>query len=274
MQSASSFGRIAALVLRYLYLLRSSWPRIIEIAYWPTMQMIIWDLFPKHFSSSSPELTAGGILISVVLVWDCLFRSHISYTLSFLEELWSRNLGNLFVSPLRPRELIAALATISMMRTLIGMLPAALLAIPFFGVSVFDMGLPLFGFFLNLVLTGWAISQFVTGILIRYGLGAESLTWVLPFLIAPFSSSITHCLRLDAILSLFQQLCVRGHACFLVDGIRDRSDGERIYPKYYISYIWINCFLHFFSSGRHGFFCNLGNDFVDSKLPNLEDKTL
>ena len=105
----------------------------------------------------------------------------------FLEELWSRNLGNLFVSPLRPSELIIALASISMMRTLIGMLPAALLAIPFFGVSVFDMGFPLLGFFLNLVLTGWAISQFVTGILIRYGLGAESLTWVLPFLIAPFS---------------------------------------------------------------------------------------
>lgn len=187
MNIGSSFGRITALILRYLYLLRSSWPRIIEIAYWPTMQMVIWGFVSQHFSSSSPELTAGGILISVVLVWDCLFRSHISYTLSFLEELWSRNLGNLFVSPLRPNELIAALASISMMRTLIGMLPAALLAIPFFNVSVFDMGLPLLGFFLNLVLTGWAISQFVTGILIRYGLGAESLTWVLPFLIAPFS---------------------------------------------------------------------------------------
>ena len=57
----------------------------------------------------------------------------------------------------------------------------------FFGVSVFDMGLALFAFFFNLVLTGWAMSQFVTAILIRYGLGAESLTWVLPFLIAPFS---------------------------------------------------------------------------------------
>ena len=182
-----SVGRVKALVLRYLYLLRSSWPRIIEIAYWPTMQMIIWGFVSQHFSSSSPELTAGGILISVVLVWDCLFRSHISYTLSFLEELWSRNLGNLFVAPLRPVELIAGLATISMMRTLIGMIPAALLAIPFFDVSVFDMGLPLLGFFFNLVLTGWAISQLVTGILIRYGLGAESLTWVLPFLIAPFS---------------------------------------------------------------------------------------
>ena len=187
MNCSDSLGRISALVLRYLYLLRSSWPRIIEIAYWPTMQMVIWGFVSQHFSSSSPELTAGGVLISVVLVWDCLFRSHISYTLSFLEELWSRNLGNLFVSPLRPSELIVALASISMMRTLIGMFPAALLAIPFFEVSVFDMGLALLGFFLNLVLTGWAISQFVTGILIRYGLGAESLTWVLPFLIAPFS---------------------------------------------------------------------------------------
>ena len=101
--------------------------------------------------------------------------------------MWSRNLGNLFVAPLRPWELMLGLACISLIRTLIGMIPAALLAIPFFGVSVFDMGLPLFAFFFNLVLTGWAMSQFVTAILIRYGLGAESLTWVLPFLIAPFS---------------------------------------------------------------------------------------
>jgi ABC-2 type transport system permease protein len=88
---------------------------------------------------------------------------------------------------LRPWELIVSLATVSMIRTLIGMIPAAILAIPFFGVSVFELGLPLLGFFLNLVFTGWAISQAVTGILLRYGLGAESLTWMLPFLLAPFS---------------------------------------------------------------------------------------
>ena len=182
-----SVSRIQALLLRYLYVLRSSWPRIIEIAYWPTMQLIIWGFVSLHFGASQPEITASGILISVVLVWDSLFRSHVSYTLSFLEEMWSRNLGNLFVAPLRPWELMIALASISLIRTFIGMIPAALLAIPFFGVSVFDMGLPLIAFFFNLVFTGWAISQVVTGILIRYGLGAESLTWVIPFLIAPVS---------------------------------------------------------------------------------------
>jgi ABC-2 type transport system permease protein len=185
--NSSTPGRISALLLRYFFLLRSSWPRVLEIAYWPTVQMIIWGFTSLHFSHSSPELTTGGILISAVLIWDSLFRSHISYTLSFLEEMWSRNLANLFVSPLRSWELILSLAVVSMIRTLIGMIPAALLAIPFFGVSVFDLGLPLLGFFLNLVFTGWAISQAVTGILLRYGLGAESLTWMLPFLLAPFS---------------------------------------------------------------------------------------
>jgi len=187
MPEHSSLRRISALLLRYLYLLRSSWPRIIEIAYWPTMQLIIWGFVTKYFSDVRPELSAAGVLISAVLIWDSLFRSHVSYTLSFLEELWSRNLANLFVTPLRPWELIASLASISMLRTLIGIVPAALLAIPFFGVSVFDMGFPLLAFFMNLVLCGWAISLVVTGILIRYGLGAESLTWVLPFLIAPVS---------------------------------------------------------------------------------------
>ncbi len=186
-RSHATLRRVAALLLRYLYLLRSSWPRVIEIAYWPTMQLIIWGFVTKHFAEARPELSASGILISAVLVWDSLFRSHVSYTLSFLEEMWSRNLGNLFVTPLRPWELVTALASISMLRTLIGIVPAALLAIPFFGVSVFDMGLPLLAFFMNLVLCGWSISLVVTGILIRYGLGAESLTWVLPFLIAPVS---------------------------------------------------------------------------------------
>ena len=185
--TSGSLSRIQGLLYRYLYVLRSSWPRIIEISYWPTMQLIIWGFVSLHFGASQPEITASGILISVVLVWDSLFRSHVSYTLSFLEEMWSRNLGNLFVAPLRPWELMVSLASISMIRTLIGMIPAALLAIPFFGVSVFEMGFPLLAFFFNLVFTGWAISQVVTGILIRYGLGAESLTWVIPFMIAPVS---------------------------------------------------------------------------------------
>ena len=178
---SSSIGRIHAFLLDIIFFFAVAGLELSKLFIGQPCRWLYGVLFRSISAPSSPELTAGGVLISVVLVWDTLFRSHISYTLSFLEEMWSRNLGNLFVSPLRPWELMLGLACISLIRTLIGMIPAALLAIPFFGVSVFEMGFPLFVFFFNLVLTGWAMSQFVTAILIRYGLGAESLTWVLPF---------------------------------------------------------------------------------------------
>jgi ABC-2 type transport system permease protein len=186
---AFSRRRVFALVLRYLYLLKGSWPRILELAYWPSVQIILWGFISKHFLTQSSWLAeAAGALLAAVLLWDILFRGQLGYSISFLEELWSRNLGQLFVSPLRPYELVAALTTISMVRTLIGVVPAAVLAIPLYGFSVFDLGLPLLAFFLNLLVTGWALGLFVTALLIRVGLGAESVCWMALFLIAPVSA--------------------------------------------------------------------------------------
>ena len=96
-------GRIGAMLLRYLYLLKSSWPRALELAYWPTIQMILWG-FTSQFlmSNSSWVARAGGVLLAAVMLWDVMFRGQLGVSVSFLEELWSRNLGHLFVSPLRP----------------------------------------------------------------------------------------------------------------------------------------------------------------------------
>lgn len=183
-----SLRRIYAMVLRYLYLLRGSWPRIIELSYWPTMQMIMWGFMTQFLvSNSSYFVRAGGLLIAAVLLWDVLFRSNIGVSVSFLEEMWSRNLGQLFASPLRPIEWIASLVTISAIRTLIGVIPAAALAIPLYHYSIFDMGLPLLAFFVNLMIFGSAIGLAVSGLVLRYGLGAESLAWVAVFAFAPLS---------------------------------------------------------------------------------------
>lgn len=181
--------RITAMILRYFYLLRSSWPRILELVYWPVMQLIIWGFITRHLLESSAWVAqAAGVLIAAVLLWDILFRSQLSYSLSFLEEMWSRNLANLFISPLRAPELVLALVSISLIRTLIGIIPAVLLAIPLFQYSIFEMGLPLLAFFTNLMVLGWAIGLMVTALLLRYGQGAESICWVTIFFIAPVSA--------------------------------------------------------------------------------------
>ena len=180
--------RVRAMILRYVYLLRGSWPRIIELAYWPTMQMLIWGLMTQFLLTNSEYfMRAGGVLIAAVLLWDIMFRGNIGVAISFLEEMWSRNLGQLFASPLRPYEWAIALLTISFIRTLIGVLPAALLAIPLYHYSIFDMGLPLVAFFANLLIFGAAIGLAVSGLVLRFGLGAESLAWVAIFAFAPLS---------------------------------------------------------------------------------------
>lgn len=181
--------RVFALVLRYVYLLKGSWPRILELAYWPSIQIVLWGFISKHFTGEvSGAVEAAGALLAAVLLWDILFRGQLGYAISFLEEMWSRNLGQLFVSPLRPHEMIIALTTISLIRTLIGVLPAALLAIPLYAFSIFELGLPLLAFFVNLMVTSWALGLMVTALLLRVGLGAESVVWMVMFLIAPVSA--------------------------------------------------------------------------------------
>ncbi len=184
-----SARRVAAMVLRYLYLLRSSWPRTLEIAYWPIVQMVLWG-FTSQFlmTNSSWVAKAAGVLLGAVILWDVMFRGQLGVSVSFLEELWSRNLGHLFVSPLRPTEWVLSLLAMSMVRILIGVLPAALLAIPLYHYSIFTLGFPLLPFFVLLLIMGWALGLMIGALLLRHGLGAESLAWLAVFLLAPVSA--------------------------------------------------------------------------------------
>lgn len=183
-----SWRRVGALLLRQLYVLRSSWPRLLELAYWPTVQMILWGFVTLFFMQHSSWVAqAAGVLISAVLLWDVLFRSNLGVSVTFMEEMWARNLSSLFASPMRPHELVVSLAIMSLIRTVISVLPAMLLAPPLFGVSVFALGLPLAAFFANLLLFGWCIGLVVAALVLRLGLGAESLAWVVVFALAPVS---------------------------------------------------------------------------------------
>lgn len=183
-----SWRRVGAMVLRNVYLLRASWPRVLELVYWPAVQMILWGLIAQFLATNSSWVAqASGVLIAAVLLWDVMFRGNLGVSLAFFEEMYSRNLGHLFASPLRPYELVAALLVISLLRTTIGVGGAALLAIPLYGYSIFDLGLALLAFFSNLLVMGWAIGLMVSALVLRYGLGAESLAWVAIFAVAPLS---------------------------------------------------------------------------------------
>src|SRR5580698_3021688 len=129
-----SFNRIAAMTARYGYLLRSSWIRLAEVIYWPTMQMLVWGfLYTYLYTSDSKIANTAGPLLGAVLLWDVLFRGQLGFTFTFLEEVWSRNIANLMMSPLHPAEFAISLMVISLIRLLLGMVPVTFLAIIMFG---------------------------------------------------------------------------------------------------------------------------------------------
>jgi ABC-2 type transport system permease protein len=184
-----SARRIRALIYRHLALYRRSWPRLVELAYWPILQMAIWGFVSEFMVRASGWAAAAtGVLIGAVLLWEVCLRSQMGFAISFLEEVWSRNLGNLFVSPIRPWELVAGLVGMSVLRMAAGIIPAALLAWALYAFAITAIGPALVPFFALLMVMGWAVALAVTAMVLRHGAGAEALAWSVLFGLAPLSA--------------------------------------------------------------------------------------
>ena len=148
-----SYNRISGLFLRHFFLIKGSLPRILDLIYWPTIQIILWGFISKFFTVYSDYYNnTVGVILSCAILYDFLFRSSISFNMLFLEEIWSRNFTNLFIAPLRISEIIISLILTALLRTLIGLVPAILITSPLFGISILDLGTPLFLLFFSLSL--------------------------------------------------------------------------------------------------------------------------
>ncbi len=136
--------RINAMILRYWYLLLSSWPRLLELLYWPALQIVTWGFLQTYIAQNAGFFArAGGTLI--------------------------------------------ALMVMSLIRLAIGVIPMTLLALFLFHFNFYGIGLPLIAFFCNLIFTSWSVGIFVSGLVLRNGLGAESIVWTLMFALMPLA---------------------------------------------------------------------------------------
>ena len=184
-----SLSRIAALIQRHLYLYQRSLPRIMEIFFWPLMDLLVWGFITVYFERSNMNLPRFvTFFLGALIFWDILYRAQQGISISFLEEVWSKNLLNLFVSPMRPCEFLVALMSISVGKMLTAGAASALLAWIFYSFNLFVVGISLIPFVFNLLVMGWAIGIISMSMILRYGQEAEVLAWGLGFLIQPFSA--------------------------------------------------------------------------------------
>lgn len=181
--------RISALVIRHLYLFKRSVPRIMDILYWPIMELLLWGFISAYIA----KLEIGGfnavtVLLGAVIFWDLLSQSQRSVSVSFLEDVWERNFVNIFVTPLRVSEFLASTIVLGAFRIVAVGVVMGILAFLFFHFNIFILGLHLIPFMLNLLIFGSILGLFTTGIILRYGTAAQVLAFGFIFLIQPFSA--------------------------------------------------------------------------------------
>ena len=180
--------RINALVQRHLFLYRRSLPRLMEIFYWPFLDLVVWGFITVYLMKFQGQLPGVvTFFLGALILWDVLFRAQQGITISFLEEIWARNLMNLFASPLKPSEFLAATMVLSVFKVAAVACVMAVCALVFYDYNIFMIGLSLIPFVLNLVITGWIIGVLTTSLIMRFGQEAEVLAWGMVFLFQPIS---------------------------------------------------------------------------------------
>ncbi|TKB60335.1 MAG: ABC transporter permease [Nitrospira sp.] len=215
--------RVTALLVRHLYLYRRSLPRIMEIFYWPFLDLVIWGfitLYLARYQSQVPGFVT--FFLGALILWDMLFRSQQGITIAFLEELWARNLMNLFASPLKPSEFLTATMAMSIMKVTVVSIVMAGSALLFYSYNILIVGIWLMPFVLNLVITGWIIGVLTTSLIMRFGQEAEVLAWSMVFLFQPISCVFY---PLEVLPTWLQMIAWANPAAHIFEGMRTVLSG-------------------------------------------------
>lgn len=184
--------RIWAVTSRHLYVYRRSPVRLAEMIYWPFLDLVLWGFVSVYLRNMAGGPHAGGanfiaFFVGALILWDLLFRAQQGVSLAYLEEVWARNLLNLFVSPLTVAEFLMSTLLISLAKLAFSVAVMGVLAVVFYGFNLLSLGLALVPFIVNLLLFGWALGIFTTSMVLRLGQGAESLAWVVAFAFQPLA---------------------------------------------------------------------------------------
>jgi ABC-2 type transport system permease protein len=183
-----SLRRILAIVLRQIYLIRGSFPRIFPLFAWVAVDMVLWGFLTKYLNSVvSSGFNFVPVLLGAVLLWDFFIRIMQGVTMAFFEDVWSRNFLNIFATPLLISEYVAGLVLSSILTSMIGLAVMLLIAVAVFKLSVLMYGLAAISFLLVLFLFGIALGIFGSGLVLRFGPASEWFIWPIPALISPFA---------------------------------------------------------------------------------------
>ncbi|MBI5045090.1 MAG: ABC transporter permease [Candidatus Levybacteria bacterium] len=181
--------RIYAIILRNLYSFKHSYDKMSDAFYWPLLDLLLWGLTSSYINQSSGGQTNILLLvISGIVFWLIFWRAQYEICMGLLDELWNKNMINLFITPLKFWEWVTAWLFMGVAKGAMSFLFASGVAILLYQTNVFTYGFTLIPYMLLLLLSGWWVGFLITSILMRFGSKVQTLAWSMPWVFAPFSA--------------------------------------------------------------------------------------
>jgi ABC-2 type transport system permease protein len=183
---------IRALTTRYVLLYAKNPVRAFELFFWPLVQLLVWGFLTKYLQTQGNATSAAfpkyiSFLIGGIILWDALFRAQQGVSISFLEDIWTRNLLNIFAAPVKMTDYVAATFVVGLLRVAVTGLMLGIISVFAYSFNLLDFHWGLIAYYGNLMLFGWALGIISIALILRWGHGAESLAWALPFMVQPFA---------------------------------------------------------------------------------------
>lgn len=236
----AAWGRIGAIYLRYFYLHKRSLPRTFEIVFWPVMELLVWGfvaLYIRNIAGDGLAQLAAGLINSLIF-WDILYRSQQGISISFVEDIWTQNIVNLLVSPLKIKEWIFATFLYGLTKTALITAILGAIAAWLYGFNLIQaMHFYLLPLVFNLLLFGWALGIFTSALVIRWGHAAEALIWGVPFLIQPLSAIFYPLSTLPPALQVIARLLP---STYVFEGMRQIMQSGELSARYTLGALALN----------------------------------
>ncbi len=180
--------RAAAIVLRQLYLYRGSPARVLPLFGWVAIDVLLWGFFTRYLNTvAAGRMQFVPAVLGAVMLWDFLTRVMQGVTVTFFEDVWSRNFLNVFASPLSIVEYVSGLVASGIASSAVGLVSMLVIASVFFGLSFFVYGFAIVPLVLVLFVFGVTLGILSCAVVLRLGPAAEWLIWPLPAMLSPLA---------------------------------------------------------------------------------------
>jgi len=186
-----NFLHVFGIFYRNVILIRRSVPKLFALFGFITVELFLWGfitLWVQTVGPSDAKLDFILLILSAFIFWSMFELSQRSFSVSFLEEVWSRNVINIFASPVKLGELVMGFVLVGVAQTLLAFLYITPIAFLLYALNIWNMGLYIIPFFMNVLIFGWGIGVVAIGLVVRFGPSADILAFFIPFLLLPFSA--------------------------------------------------------------------------------------